>query len=131
MQPILRIMRAWILDESTLLGPYDIDRQSTVFASYKLTDSGDRWVWAKSGSVTIVIVPTVSGGKQFAAVRARGEYAHSEKSDIEMTFAISVDVLSGEIVFSPGVRNDSNGRITQGGIRQIVFYNDGTAHKEV
>ena len=100
MQPILRIMRAWILDESTLLGLYGIDRQSTGFSSYKLTDSGDRWVWAKSGAVTIVLVPTVSGGKQFAAVRARGEYAHSEKSDIEMTFAISVDVLGRNCFFA-------------------------------
>lgn len=104
---------------------------SATFDSYKLTDSGDRWVWAKSGYLTMTISPTVSGGKQFAAVRARGEYSHSSNDKIDLNLAISVDVISGNITFAASISNGKSGNIQQCGIRQIVFYNDGSYHEEV
>lgn len=104
---------------------------SAKFDSYKIADSGDRWVWAKSGTVTIVIVPTVSGGKQFAAVRARGEYSHSSNDDIQLSLGISVNVLTGSIGFSASISNGSSGSINQCGVAQAVFYNNGSIHEEV
>lgn len=81
--------------------------------------------------MTIVIVPTVSGGKQFEAVRARGEYSHSTNEDIELSLSISVDIASETIVFTPSISNGESGEVSQEGIRQIIFYNDGTMKEEV
>ena len=104
---------------------------TAVFDSYKLSDAGDRWVWAKEGYMTIVIVPTVPGGKQFESVRARGEYSHSTNEDIELSLSISVDIASETIVFTPSISNGESGEVSQEGIRQIIFYNDGTMKEEV
>lgn len=103
---------------------------STKFDSYKLSDSGDRWVWAKRGYIIMNISPAVSGGKTFAAVRAAGEYGHSSKSSSQIDISVSVDVLSGSITATFSISPSSSGTVTPYGKKQSIFYNDGSEHVE-
>lgn len=97
---------------------------SAKFDSYKLSDLGDRWVWAKKGFVSMSVSPAVSGGKTFAAVRAAGEYGHSSRASSGIDISVTVDVKTGDITatFSPS----SSGTVTTYGKKQIIFYNDGS-----
>lgn len=58
-------------------------------------------------------------------------YSHSTNEDIELSLSISVDIASETIVFTPSISNGESGEVSQEGIRQIIFYNDGTMKEEV
>ena len=103
---------------------------STKFASYKLSDLGDRWVWAKEGSITMIVTPAVSGGKTFEAVRAAGEYGHSSKRSAQIDISVSVNAFTGDITATFSIAQSSSGTVTPCGKKQIIFYNDGTKFVE-
>ena len=103
---------------------------SAKFDSYKLSDTGDRWVWAKKGYITMTVSPAVSGNKTFAAVRAAGEYGHSSKSSAQIDISVSVDVFTGDITTTFSIAPSASGTVTPYGKKQILFYNDGTKYVE-
>lgn len=103
---------------------------STKFDSYKLSDLGDRWVWAKKGYITMTVSPAVSGGKTFEAVRAAGEYGHSSKNSAQIDISVSVDVITGDITATFSIAPSSSGTVTPYGKKQIIFYNDGSKFVE-
>lgn len=98
--------------------------------SYKLSDSGDRWVWTKKGYVTMSVSPAVSGSKTFAAVRAAGEYAIAERSSAQLDVSVTVHVLTGDITTALSISQGSSGRIYTCNKRQTIFYNDGSKFVE-
>ena len=107
----------------------DTNYMYATFESYKQNDVGSDWVWAKSGTMTMTIVPTVPGGKTFAAVRARGQYGHTSKSASKLSVSLSVSPSSGKISISFAIKS-GGGSVTTYGLKQKVFYNDGSDHTE-
>ena len=103
---------------------------STKFDSYKLSDLGDRWVWAKKGYITMTVSPAVSGGKAFAAVRAAGEYGHASENSAKIDISVSVNVLTGDITTTFSIAPFSSGSVTPYGKKQTIFYNDGSEFVE-
>ena len=105
------------------------DAVSTKFDSYKLSDLGDRWVWAKRGYITMTISPAVSGGKTFEAVRAAGEYGHSSHRLAQINISVTVSA-TGDITATFSIAPPSSGSVTSYGKKQIIFYNDGSKFVE-
>lgn len=103
---------------------------STKFDSYKLSDTGNQWIWAKRGYIIMTVSPAVSGGKTFAAVRAAGEYGHSSKGSAQIDISVSVNVLTGNITVTFSVTPSSSASITTYGKKQFIFYNDGSKLEE-
>ncbi|WMJ75954.1 hypothetical protein RBQ61_09955 [Sedimentibacter sp. MB35-C1] len=98
------------------------------FDSYKMNSLGDRWVWAKSGYITLSIAPAVSNSTTFECARAYGEYAHSTTSSGTIDISVTVDA-AGSITVS-FTHSKGNTKRTLWGYKQIIFYNDGTSHEE-
>lgn len=100
---------------------------SCKFPSYKQDSTGSRYVWAKSGYVILTVVPIVSGGSEFAAVRARGEYGHATSSG---TMNITVTVNSTASITITFTVDNSSSKVVTYGTKQIIFYNDGSSDVE-
>lgn len=98
------------------------------FDSYKLNSLGDRWVWAKSGYITLSIAPAVSNSTTFECVRTYGEYAHSTTSSGTIDISVTVNA-SGSITVKFSHSGGSS-KITLFGRKQIIYYNDGSSHDE-
>lgn len=97
------------------------------FASYKLNSSGSDWVYAKSGSFKLTIVPTVSGSTTFAAARARGSYGHSSAPSTKISIAIGLSSNTITITFT---KTSGSGSVSAMGTKQKVFYNNGSSTTE-
>lgn len=96
---------------------------SAQFATYKLSDDGNSWVWAKRGYMTVTISPTVSGSNTYTAVRVLGEYAHTSTT-ISISVSASVDLKTGYVSISFGPTTTTD--VVTYGSKQIVFYTDGS-----
>lgn len=94
---------------------------SAKFDSYKLDNTGDRWVWAKSGYIIMTVAPAVSGSKTFAAVRAAGSYGHSSKSSAKLNISVSVNVTTGNILTTFTISSPASATVTTYGKRQTIF----------
>ena len=101
---------------------------SASFDSYKQDSTGSRWVWAKKGTLIMNISPAVNG-VALAAVRAAGEYGHSDKRTATVNVSVSVNMLTGTITMSYSVA-PSSASVKIHGRKQYIFYNDGTVHVE-
>ena len=101
---------------------------TATYNKYKLTDNGNNWMWVKSGYLEVTLVPSISGGDTFAAVRARGELAvptpHVDSYSIAVAYS-----PSGTITITLTVET-GRGTISHYGKVQKVFYNNGTYKSE-
>ncbi len=98
------------------------------FDSYKMNSLLDRWVWAKSGYITLSIAPAVSNSTTFECVRAYGEYAHSTKSSGGINVAVSISTGGSITVAFSHSKGDKYRTLL--GKKQIIFYIDGSTHDE-
>lgn len=97
---------------------------SISFPNDMLTDSGNDRVWAKSGVLSMTIVPAVSGNTDFAGVYAYSAYGHSTSSkDVSVT--VSYNLFSGEISAEFAVSNGAS-TIKACDENRVFVFNDGS-----
>lgn len=103
---------------------------SSSFVTSKMNSTGDRLVWAKEGSIRVVVVPAVSGNA-FAAVRVAGEYGHStSSSNTSISATVNVNPATSTISFTFKLSGQSTTKITKMGYKQSIYYNDGSVAVE-
>lgn len=102
---------------------YDTGAIVSRFETYKLDDLGHEYVWAKSGTISMTLIPVV-GSVQFAAAKAYGEYGHAGKSHISIDATLRFNPATG-LITAIFTANKEDAVITKLGKNLVTFYNNG------
>lgn len=102
----------------------DANSVTCTFDSYKMNKTGDRYIWAKEGYITITITPAIPNSTTFAAVRASARYAHATTKGGGADISVNVSG-EGYVTFTLS-HSKGNSYVQSYGARQKVFYNNGS-----